>query len=341
MASVEKRGEAWRARVRRSGTVLYRTCDTEAEAVAWAADTEARLVSGAVPAAPEKSVNELTVAELFDRYARTVSPEKGAAQFEINALRKIGRHFTEMAEAGYGPTLATGVTGPVMAAWRDRRKGEISGSSINRELSTISSVFNTAIKEWGLSLAVNPVGQIMRPKNNPSRRRRVTPDEQVKIVKFLTWSGKTAPGTTRHWVAWVFCLCLETGMRVSEALRMTWDHVHLDKRFVHLPKTKNGHARDVPLSRKALALFLLLPEAHRLGRVVPVNYGTFGVYWREALTDAEIEDLHFHDTRREAATQTAKKLSVMELAKMIGHRDLRYTMVYYEPDPTELADKLG
>ena len=81
-----------------------------------------------------------------------------------------------------------------------------------------------------------------------------------------------------------------------------------------------------------------LPEA----RVVPVNAGTFGAYFRKAVKAAGITDLHFHDTRREALTRTSKKLSnVAELARASGHRDLRSLMVYYEPDPTDLADKLG
>ena len=55
----------------------------------------------------------------------------------------------------------------------------------------------------------------------------------------------------------------------------------------------------------------------------------------------DLRHLHFHDTRREAATRMSKKLSnVLELAAVTGHRNLKYLQVYYNPDPTDLAYKL-
>lgn len=332
MAAIEKRGAAWRARVRLGGETVTRTFDTQAEASDWADAEEARIrVGGPRPNDPV-DVSAMTVAALFERYGREVSPDKGGHRYEVNALRKLGAHL---------PGLAVDVDGPTLARWRDKRLLSVSGSSVNRELALISSVFNRAIKEWGLKLAVNPVTQIMRPKNNPSRTRRVTPAERATVLRFLAWDGICAPQDKRQWIAWAFSLALETMMRTGEVLHMDWQNVRLDKRYIHLPKTKNGYRRNVPLSSGALALFALLPEAGREGVVVPVHAGTFGVYFREALRDAEIPDLHFHDTRRESLTTLSKKLSILELAKSSGHRDIRHLMIYYEPDPTELADKLG
>jgi integrase len=89
-------------------------------------------------------------------------------------------------------------------------------------------------------------------------------------------------------------------------------------------------------------LFQLLPPGKPTQRVVPVNPGTFGNYFRIATKGAGIEDMHFHDSRREALTNASKKLAnVLELARASGHRSLRSLMIYYEPDATELAAKLG
>jgi integrase len=42
-----------------------------------------------------------------------------------------------------------------------------------------------------------------------------------------------------------------------------------------------------------------------------------------------------------AIVRIAKKLHAMELAKMVGHKDLRMTLnVYYKIDPEEIARKL-
>jgi integrase len=41
-----------------------------------------------------------------------------------------------------------------------------------------------------------------------------------------------------------------------------------------------------------------------------------------------IDDLTFHDTRHEAISRLAKKLQVLGLARMVGHRDLRMLQIY-------------
>ena len=52
-------------------------------------------------------------------------------------------------------------------------------------------------------------------------------------------------------------------------------------------------------------------------------------------------DLHFHDTRHEAASRLADKLSnVLELSAVTGHRDLRMLKRYYHPRAEDLAKKL-
>src|SRR3546814_9033102 len=40
-----------------------------------------------------------------------------------------------------------------------------------------------------------------------------------------------------------------------------------------------------------------------------------------ALRDAELKKIHFHDSRREAATRLASKIDVMELARMGGWKN--------------------
>ncbi|HHF5474929.1 TPA: tyrosine-type recombinase/integrase [Haemophilus influenzae] len=45
---------------------------------------------------------------------------------------------------------------------------------------------------------------------------------------------------------------------------------------------------------------------------------------------AEREYLHFHDTRRKALTRLSKKVDVMTLAKISGHKDISILQnVYY------------
>lgn len=320
--------------VRRRGHSFDATFDTEAEARRWAEKKDAEILAGKVEIA-KPPVALMLLPDLMDRYAREVSIGKDGARWEKIRLKAIGK-------CDLFQVLSGEVDGALIAEWRERRLQQVSAATVNRELNLISAVFTQAIKEWRLAMPANPVHLIKRPKQPPHRTRRVSDEERADIIKNLGWDGVSPPVEIREWIAWGFCFALEAVVRTGEILRLTWQHIHVDRKFAHLPKTKNGDPRDVPLSTKAVALIAILKPGRPEGRVVPVTAGTFGAYFRQAIKDAGIEDMHFHDTRREIITRIAPRFShALELAGAVGHRDTRSLKVYYEPDVSDLADKMG
>ena len=97
--------------------------------------------------------------------------------------------------------------------------------------------------------------------------------------------------------------------------------------------------RHVPLSKRAVELLELMKgiDSHN---VFTVKDASFDTLWRKLRDKCEIEDLHFHDSRHEACTRLARKLEVLDLARMIGHKDLRSLMVYYNATASEIANRL-
>jgi integrase len=75
--------------------------------------------------------------------------------------------------------------------------------------------------------------------------------------------------------------------------------------------------------------------------VFTITSASLDALFRKMRNSCKIEDLHFHDTRATALTNLSKKLEVLELARMVGHRDIRSLMIYYRPTATTLAAKLG
>jgi integrase len=332
MASVIKRGDAWRAMIRARGQSISRTFDTQAQARLWADREEARIRGGATAAEVAQVPSGLSVASLFNRYAREISPDKRGARWETIRLRKLALDPAFQC-------VATELDGAAVAGWRDKRLKLVSASTVNRELNLISAVLTLAIKEWRLPMAISPVRQIQRPKSDRARTRRVSDAERTAIIEQLGWDGVSAPVTINQQIAWVFAFALETMARQGEILSLRWKYVF--EKHCHLPMTKNDTARDVPLSSQARALIGLLKRGYSEARVIPVNPGTFGGYFRQAVKDAGISGLHFHDTRREAITRMAPKLSVIELARSSGHSGTKSLMIYYNPAVEDLADKLG
>lgn len=324
MASLRKRGDKWYVEVTKNGQRKGKTFATKAEATLWAAQMETELAKAGSGAIPDKSF-----ADLLDRYEREVSPTKRGHRWEALRLRKA-------ATMPIGRVKLSDLLEVHVYQWRDERLTEVTAASVNREWNLLSAVCTVASKEWKW-LAHNPFQNVKKPKAAPARTRRVFADDIEKICYALGYDENGIADNQTKRVAVAFLFAIETAMRAGEIVDLTWDHVHA--RHVHLTMTKNGHARDVPLSTRARELLAKLPKEG--DQVFGLNSANLDAIFRRAKDRALITDLHFHDTRREALTRLAKKVPVEMLAKISGHRDLRILLnVYYAPKVDDMADML-
>lgn len=126
-------------------------------------------------------------------------------------------------------------------------------------------------------------------------------------------------------------------MRSGEIVGLRWDDVDLEGRVAHLPITKNGSARDVPLSLEAVRLLEALPKADP---VFDLDSAQRDALWRKLRDRAGVVGLTFHDARHLAVTRLAKKLDVLDLARMVGHKNIQMLMRYYNASASDIAKRL-
>lgn len=339
MASFKKSGKIWRAWVSKGGVRLSGTFDTKMEAVAWAVVKESEIVSGKHKAT-SKTIHTFDAA--LDKYLEEETPKGRSVIWETNKIEFMRRTIK------FVGTLMHKISPIDIENWRDARSTNmvgaagkeklISQASVRRDMNLLSSIFETARKEWKW-ISTNPVHEVERPKNSKSRNRRVSKKEIDTMMDALNYVRDTRPTKSTHRVAVAFLLAVETGMRQGEIMTLEWVDVHIEHRYVHLNMTKNGDERDVPLSPRAVELLNLLDRDR--AKCFPITAACCESTWRNARTKTNIKDLHFHDSRHEAVTQLAKKLELLDLAKMIGHRDIKSLMIYYNPTATEMADRLA
>ncbi|RIV63262.1 site-specific integrase [Burkholderia pseudomallei] len=168
-------------------------------------------------------------------------------------------------------------------------------------------------------------------------------------------------------------LAVETAMRRGEIVSLQWENVDLKRRVAHLPATKNGDARDVPLSPRAIAVLQDLkhncdeakdaPGCEGLGddgtSVFKIRGDAVTRAFERAVARARklyleecreagrrpdgrfLTDLRFHDLRHEATSRLASVFPMHELTKITGHKDPRMLMRYYHPHAEELAKRLA
>jgi len=331
VASFRKRSGGWRAEVVKRGVRESQTFPTKAQAQAWATQREAEILAG-VPGHSAGVSSSLS--DALKRYKEEVSPTKAGQRWEEVRLDKLDNDL-EFAGERIGD-----VTADQIAEWRDARLKKVASPTVRREMTLLSSVFEIAKREWRWC-ATNPVREVKRPSNARPRDRRIQPEEERKLLDRLGYVEGAKPETLQQELAYAFLIAIETAMRQGEILGLTKATTHLAKRYVRLDATKNGDSRNVPLSLRAVGLLqLMLDAAGDRQALFRLKSASADAMFRKVRDELGIVDLHFHDTRHEATTRLARKLDVLDLARMTGHRDPRSLMVYYNATATEVAGRL-
>jgi integrase len=339
MATFRKRGDKWQARIQRRGQPdISKTFLDKRDAERWARAIERELDLGRYVCRNE--VERATLGDLLRRYREEVTPTKRGSGPEIEAIRIKAMERDKLAAV-----VLSALTAKHIADYRDRRLASVTPSTLLRDLQTLSACLNHARREWGMPIA-NPVADVRRPSPNKARARLLEPEEEARLLDALTRGGRDAQGrfhagTRNPWIAPLVRLALETAMRRGELLALRWEHVNLTKATAHLPTSKNGDARTVPLSPVAVKVLQGMPRDIS-GRVFPTTALAVRKAFERAREAAGLEDLHFHDLRHCAATRLAETVSnLIELASITGHRDLKMLARYYHPKAEDLAAKLA
>ncbi|MCD9146584.1 tyrosine-type recombinase/integrase [Pseudophaeobacter flagellatus] len=319
MASIRKLKSGYRAEIARRGIRKSKVFPTKQEAKDWAARAEYEILHG------DKIAAKLALGELFDRYAREVSPSKRGHRWEVIRLEKFGRD-------PIAQIRLEDLSAKDFAKWRDKRLQEVAPASVIREMQLMSSVLTVARRDWEL-ISINPLSDVRKPAKPQPRDRLPTPAE-IEAMQFCAGED-LSKATARAFHAFKFAM--ECAMRAGEIAGLEWDRVDLDRRVALLTHTKNGRPREVPLSTRAVELIRALPE---LDPVFGLSSRQLDVLFRKLRDRAGVKGLTFHDSRHAAITALSTKLDVLALARMVGHTDLRQLRVYYNESAEELAKRL-
>lgn len=353
MAVITQRANGqWQAKIRAKGyPPQSSTFATKTEANEWARSIETDMRRGVWR--NTATANAMSFHDLLEEYAKVEVPKKRGHEMEAIRIRVLKN------DKLLAPYKLTALTSIVVSKWRDMRlAGGCAGSTVNRELAIISAVLNFGRRELNLAIE-NVVRDVTRPKNPPSRTRRFVGDEQDKLMAALQdhsgfetrADGKQyRVGTRNPWVRPTVQLAIETGMRRSELLSLSWEDIYLDRQVAKVRgvggrATKNGDLhRDVPLSKAAVAVLRgLQPDlSKRHGACLPLSAAALKKGFERACERAGLVDFHFHDLRHEATSRLAEKLpNVIELASVTGHKSVQMLARYYHPRAEDLAKKLG
>lgn len=327
MGTIRSRGAyQFQAQVRRSGfPPQTKTFENRRDAEKWVRSIEREMDMGAF--IPRDEAARTTIKDLAKRYREELLPKQRGKRQEDSRLKVVEKKFGDYNLSAVNPAM--------VAKWRDELTSrDLAPQTVQHYLAVLNRLYKAASRDFGIPLPLgNPVSNVRMPTISNARERRMEGDEETRLMVELDASrGKHLKS--------VVLLALETAMRRGELLALRWEHTDLKRRVLHLPETKNGTSRNVPLSTRAVAILEALPR-NISGLVFDTSETAITEGFQRAAKRAGIADFRFHDIRHEATSRLAELLQMHELGKVTGHKSPRMLMRYYHPRAEDLARKLG
>lgn len=242
-----------------------------------------------------------------------------------------------------------------LGALLDRRPESLTAVEIERWAGSDQKLRCTvrslkAIFNWGVRnghMRSNPIAQCRGP-------RIITRTHQPGIHRSLELPKLFDKPRDRALVT----LLLDTGLRVREAIALTWDRVDLDERVLVVDRAVDprgdyqglktrGAEREITFSGPTAALLRQIKPA--LSQDVPVFRNRWGTrlnlnnwyhrVWQPALAGAGIR-LRIHDLRHACATLLLERgVPLTAVQQRLGHADMQTTARFYTRRSRKLSQQ--
>ncbi|WP_336241805.1 tyrosine-type recombinase/integrase [Citrobacter freundii] len=238
--------------------------------------------------------------------------------------------------AGMGDPIAAKITAADFSQYREGRlKGEIPDvngrlmpiqpQTVNHEQRNLSAVFGT-LKKLGHWSLPNPLASIPTFKIDEKMVSFLYPEEIKSLLQYLSESSSDS-------VLIIAKICLATGARWSEAENL--EGAQVTPYRITYKNTKNGKVRSVPISKE---LYDEIPK--KRGHLFTPCRKIF----ERVVTKAGIELPDGQCTHVLQHTFASHFImnggNILVLKEILGHSDIKMTMIYAHFAPTHLEDAI-
>jgi len=350
MGDIVRRGTRWYVRYKDvDGTRRMRLSHQPTRELArrYLLEVESRVARGII-GIPEPAPAAPTLAELVERFLCEYSRPriKDLAEYRVHAGKCLRRTLPRL-----GPLRADEIRPADLARARDELGRTHSPASVRAALAYLSTVFS-----WAQRLKVvpdNPVRGIERPLA-PASADFFSKEE---VASILRCAAELSAGRRRErCLSACVHLALHTGLRKGELLGLRWQDLDLDTQRLtvarsHQGAPKSGRIRHlrlptvcVPVLQKWRPHCPLTPE----GLVFPVDRGTgrsthalLGLPRLLRAAGVRVPAHPFHACRHSFASHYVMQGgNILVLQKILGHSDVKMTMIYAHLAPDFLGQEM-
>lgn len=343
MPSIVKRGNRYRALVRKGGHVKCATFGTRAAAKAWASTVEQEIDE--LRASGVMQPRGQTVAGLIDRYTEEIYPLKPWGRTKTADLARLKK------DLGHH-SVATLTSHLVTEYFRKRQRAGSGGVVVSSQLGYLLGVLKTARSLWHLDVPLQAaldaregLSRVRLISKSNQRDRRVT-DAEIRTL--ITHFRKKPRGGIPF--PDIIQFSVATTMRISEVCRLRWSDLNESNKTIVIrdrkhPKDKIGNDSVVPLLNATGydAFDIIKRQWKDEGqRIFPYNSRTISSLISRAIDATRLKNLRLHDLRHEGTSRLFDAgYQIQQVALVTGHRDWKSLKRYTHVRAADLHRKVN
>ncbi len=242
--------------------------------------------------------------------------------------------------------------GDLISHCKDRRAGGAGGATVYHDIAYLRGVMKKAHPVWGVDAnyqifdnAVAVLADMKLIAKSQKRTRRPTELELEKLVSALqVRQNFRANGKIRIPFTDILEFSILSCMRIGEVVKLRWDDLNEQYKTIIVrdrkdPRKKDGNHMLVPLLGGSFDIVMRQEKTSE--RIFPYNCRSVTAGFQRVRNSLGIEDLRYHDLRREGASRLFERgYGIEEVAQVTGHRNLNILwQVYTQLYPHKLHEK--
>lgn len=218
-------------------------------------------------------------------------------------------------------------------------KDGLKPATVNRRIATLKHMISKAV-DWKLTPdnTLTDIRKVKMLRENNRRLRYLTDAESEKLIYHAGAEYRA------KYLQPIVITALNTGMRLSEILKLKWENVDMLNGFVHVGDTKTFNSRTIPMSeilKQTLASLVRRIDIpwvfHDNGKRLQSVKKAFN----SACKKAGIIDFHFHDLRHTFASVLAMNgETAATIQQILGHKTLAMTSRYTHLSPGHIVNAI-
>lgn len=163
--------------------------------------------------------------------------------------------------------------------WITELREHYSEGTVRRIHSIMSTAINDAVHEFNI-MRENPLQKIKIPKKKEHQKLQFFTKEQLDV--FLSVAKPVKNSKYQHSIQYqaLFSLLARTGLRIGEALALTWDDLDLKAKTITVNKTLVYPLNSTP--------YISTPKSKKSNRVVKLDNDTFKLMRKQLINQDEV-----------------------------------------------------